>query len=84
MEKNESGNYVYRILGANYELPHIAGTSKTKNTILMTATILFAQKGYAAISMRDIANAVGIQAPSFRLKTRYGSPSSVTSFDLPC
>ena len=40
------------------------GYEKTKNKILETATELFALKTLNAVSMRDIANAVGIRAGS--------------------
>jgi AcrR family transcriptional regulator len=55
----------YNILGRVYPLPvsHIA--SKTKEDILIEATVLFSVKGYSAVSMRDIASAIGIKSSSF-------------------
>lgn len=48
------------------EHPLIAGNeaSKTKNRIMLEASILFASHGYAAVSIRDIAAKVGIQPAS--------------------
>ena len=36
----------------------------TKDRILSEALILFAEKGYSAVFVNDIADAVGIKAPS--------------------
>lgn len=54
----------FRVLGAEYDLPLSKETSPTKTKILMTATILFAKKGYAAVSVRDIAQEVQVQPAS--------------------
>ncbi|MDR2726064.1 MAG: TetR/AcrR family transcriptional regulator [Candidatus Adiutrix sp.] len=55
---------VFDILGRRYTLPLTEGGSPTKERILMTSTVLFARKGYAAVSMRDIAAATGIKPSS--------------------
>jgi len=52
------------ILGAEYVLPINEVGSKTKEQILIEGTILFAKKGYAAVSMRDLAEATGIKPAS--------------------
>jgi len=52
------------VLGCRYVLPLLEGGNLTKERILMTSTILFARKGYAAVSMRDIATAAGIKPSS--------------------
>ncbi|MDR0424986.1 MAG: TetR/AcrR family transcriptional regulator [Clostridiales Family XIII bacterium] len=54
----------YVILGRTYQLPFMDISSKTKERILMEATILFAQNGYAAVSMRDIGDKIGIKPAS--------------------
>jgi AcrR family transcriptional regulator len=54
----------YHILGKTYELPYINKQSKTKERILMQSTILFAQNGYSSITMREIAESIGIRAAS--------------------
>jgi len=46
------------------KIPVIDYDSDTRNKILETAIILFSQKGFTAVSMRDIANAVGINIAS--------------------
>jgi len=55
---------VFDILGRRYTLPLMEGGSPTKERILMTATVLFARKGFAAVSMRDIATANDIKPSS--------------------
>jgi AcrR family transcriptional regulator len=54
----------YEILGKNYELPYLSVKSNTKERILMVSTVLFAEKGYEAVSVRDIADAIGIKGGS--------------------
>lgn len=51
-------------LGHEYPNTKISDDSKTKERILHEATCLFAQKGYADVSMKDIAQKVGIQPAS--------------------
>ena len=55
---------VYDILGHKYSLPLIEGNSETKERILIFATVMFATKGYAAASIRDIARANGVKPSS--------------------
>lgn len=38
--------------------------SQSHQRVIDTATRLYAQRGYSAVSMRDLAKALGIQAPS--------------------
>ncbi|MDR1043900.1 MAG: TetR/AcrR family transcriptional regulator [Candidatus Adiutrix sp.] len=54
----------FDILGYHYPLPLGGGGSRTKEHILMKGTILFAQKGYASVSMRDLAEVTGIKPAS--------------------
>ncbi|MDR1135369.1 MAG: TetR/AcrR family transcriptional regulator [Clostridiales Family XIII bacterium] len=56
--------FKYVILGRTYQLPFLDMSSKTKERILMEATILFAQYGYNAVSMRDIGDKIGIKPSS--------------------
>ena len=62
--KNQEPPQVFDILGRRYTLPLMEGGSPTKERILMTSTVLFARKGYAAVSMRDIARSIGIKPSS--------------------
>ena len=56
---------VYDFLGRQYQLPLLEGEdNETKERILIFATIMFAQRGYAAISVRDIARVNGVKASS--------------------
>lgn len=57
-------NSKYNILGAQYPLPLTEIGSKTKEQILVEGTVLFAKKGYAAVSMRDLAEVIGIKPAS--------------------
>ncbi|MGD9560048.1 MAG: TetR/AcrR family transcriptional regulator [Oscillospiraceae bacterium] len=56
----------FEVFDRSYDLPYQSqGTrGKTKDRILMEATILFARQGFAAVSMKDIADAVQVQAAS--------------------
>ncbi|UQZ90747.1 hypothetical protein C4J81_16650 [Deltaproteobacteria bacterium Smac51] len=65
----------YEILGNSYPLPLIMPSSKTKEYILIEATILFAQKGYAAVSMRELADVIGIKPAS--LYNHFGSKEAL-------
>ncbi|MDR1540361.1 MAG: TetR/AcrR family transcriptional regulator [Clostridiales bacterium] len=55
---------VYKILGSKYLLPLDGDVKKTKEIILMRSTILFAQRGYGSVSVKDIAQEIGIKASS--------------------
>ncbi|HYJ21878.1 MAG TPA: helix-turn-helix domain-containing protein, partial [Solirubrobacterales bacterium] len=48
---------------------------ETKGRILDTAITLFAERGFEACTMRDIAGAVGIKAPA--IYNHYGSKDDV-------
>jgi len=60
----EPGFNILDIHGQRYHLPLMDGSSETKERILMSATILFARHGYAAVSIRDIAKANNIKPSS--------------------
>lgn len=64
MDSDSRKNPRFNILGAQYPLPLIEAGSKTKEQILVEGTVLFAKKGYAAVSMRDLAEAIGIKPAS--------------------
>ena len=49
---------------SNRKIPDHIYDNETKNKILKTATELFALKGYNAVTMRTIANSVGIKMSS--------------------
>jgi AcrR family transcriptional regulator len=52
----------FEVLGRSYALPFADIGNKTKEHILIEATVLFSLKGYSAVSMKDIAKKVGITA----------------------
>lgn len=56
--------YDYSIFETNYSLPLREVESKTKEQILLIATIHFAKNGYSSVTMRDIAKIAGIQQSS--------------------
>ena len=56
--------YDYNIFSQNYPLPLVEGINKTKEQILLIATLYFAKNGYGSVSMRDIAKVMGIQPSS--------------------
>ena|GEM_PF-755508 len=60
----DSDFLVYNILGHQFHLPLLEGGCETKDCILISATILFAQRGYSAVSIRDIARANGVKPSS--------------------
>jgi len=51
---------VFDIFGKRYFLPMNGNMTETKANILIEATLLFAKNGYAAVSVRDIAESVEI------------------------
>ena len=57
----DSDSLVLDILGHQFQLPLLEGASETKECILISATILFAQRGYSAVSIRDIARVNGVK-----------------------
>jgi AcrR family transcriptional regulator len=50
----------FDVFGRYYGLPYAEGANHTKENILIESTVLFALKGFAAVSMRDIAQSVGL------------------------
>ena len=46
------------------EIPHLDYSNETRNKIIVTAMRFFAQKGFSAVTMRDIAKDVGINIAS--------------------
>ncbi|GHV03036.1 hypothetical protein FACS1894211_15430 [Clostridia bacterium] len=57
-------DHIYKILGAEFTLPLSGDPKRTKEIILMRATILFACKGYDGVSIKDLANEIGIKPAS--------------------
>ena len=51
-------------LGEQYDLPGLDEDSNTRDRALLQATVLFAQKGFAAASLKEIAAEIGIKAAS--------------------
>lgn len=51
-------------LGEQYELPGMEEDSNTRDCVLLQATILFAKKGFVAVSLKEIAAEIGIKAAS--------------------
>lgn len=51
-------------LSTPYALTDVNTTQTTKERILLESTLMFAKHGFAAVSMRDIADKVGIQVSS--------------------
>jgi AcrR family transcriptional regulator len=50
----------FEVLGHSYSVPHSVVLNPTKEKILIDASMLFALNGYDAVSIRDIAEKVGI------------------------
>jgi len=50
----------FEVLGHSYNLPFTDEQNPTKEHILLDASMLFALRGYASVSIRDIAEKVGI------------------------
>ncbi|MDR0839599.1 MAG: TetR/AcrR family transcriptional regulator [Oscillospiraceae bacterium] len=59
-----SGFSVFRIFGTDYSIPYLSDKRGTKEDILVYSTVLFAMRGYADVSMKDIAAEIGIQSAS--------------------
>lgn len=62
--KKVTNQFGYSVLGENYVLPLLGIESQTKENILLNSTLLFATKGYGSVSMRDIADSIGIKPAS--------------------
>jgi AcrR family transcriptional regulator len=54
----------YRIFGEVVPLPLFDDSSKTKELIIMESTVMFAQNGFAGVSVRDIAARIGVKPSS--------------------
>lgn len=54
----------YVVLNSSYSLPLTDDSGSTKADILMKATIMFAKSGYASVSVRNLADAIGIKPAS--------------------
>ncbi|MDR1051706.1 MAG: TetR/AcrR family transcriptional regulator [Deltaproteobacteria bacterium] len=54
----------YKIFGDVVPLPLFEDSSKTKDMIVVESTVLFAKKGFDAVSIRDIAAVIGIKPSS--------------------
>jgi AcrR family transcriptional regulator len=54
----------YKIFGDVVPLPLFEDSSKTKDLIVLESTVLFAKKGFDAVSIRDIAAVIGIKPSS--------------------
>jgi len=57
-------DFVWTIFDLEYSLPLDADSSDTKNALLIYATILFAHYGYHGVSIKMVADQVGIKAAS--------------------
>ena len=55
---------VLKVLGQKYPKTEITNESGTKERILLAAASLFAKNGYFGVSVKDIANVVGIKPAS--------------------
>ncbi|GHV44745.1 hypothetical protein FACS189492_1540 [Clostridia bacterium] len=64
IKNDESINEIYRIMGAEYQLPLASNLGKNTEIIIMRATVVFAKNGYVGASLRDIAQAIGIKSAS--------------------
>lgn len=54
----------YELFGESVPLPLFEDCSKTKEKIVVDATILFARRGFEAVSIRDIASKIGVKPSS--------------------
>jgi AcrR family transcriptional regulator len=54
----------FSIFGKDYKLPLNNNCSHTKQEIILVSTILFSQKGYHHVSIRDIAQVIGVKTSS--------------------
>ena len=55
---------VLKVLGQKYPKTEITSSSGTKERILLASASLFAKNGYFGVSVKDIANVVGIKPAS--------------------
>ncbi|MDR2352691.1 MAG: TetR/AcrR family transcriptional regulator [Deltaproteobacteria bacterium] len=54
----------FNVFGVTQPLPMRSDNSRTKDTIMLESTILFAKYGYGAVSIRDIANCIQMKPSS--------------------
>ncbi|MDR3154246.1 MAG: TetR/AcrR family transcriptional regulator [Deltaproteobacteria bacterium] len=54
----------FNVFGVTRTLPMRSESSKTKDIIMLESTLLFAKKGYGAVSIRDIAAAIRMKPSS--------------------
>jgi AcrR family transcriptional regulator len=64
MSSKQKMDQKYKIFGDVINLPLYEDSSKTKDHIILESTILFAKKGFDAVSIRDIAAVIGIKPSS--------------------
>jgi AcrR family transcriptional regulator len=64
MDYQQPVDMKYKIFGKVVDLPLFEDSSKTKEMIVLQSTILFAKKGYQAVSIRDIAGEIGVKPSS--------------------
>ena len=62
--KNEKEYVILRLTNVRQIRREPMGSDGTRERIMETALEMFSQKGYAAVSMRDISGVVGIRASS--------------------
>ena len=60
----ETPEFSYSLFDHTYPLPLTEEPNKTKERLLLVATLSFAKHGYAEVSMRDLAKAMGINQSS--------------------
>ncbi|MDR2461240.1 MAG: TetR/AcrR family transcriptional regulator [Deltaproteobacteria bacterium] len=54
----------FKVFGVSQPLPMRSDSSQTKDTILLESTLLFAMRGYEAVSIRDIATSINMKPSS--------------------
>jgi AcrR family transcriptional regulator len=64
MTDNIPSEVNYEVFGEVVQLPLFDESSRTKERIVLKSTILFARRGFQAVSIRDIANEIGVKPSS--------------------
>ncbi|MDR1658061.1 MAG: TetR/AcrR family transcriptional regulator [Deltaproteobacteria bacterium] len=64
MSQKQQIDLKYKIFGEVVTLPLFDDSSKTKEMIVLESTILFAKRGFGAVSIRDIASQIGVKPSS--------------------
>ncbi|MDR2338982.1 MAG: TetR/AcrR family transcriptional regulator [Deltaproteobacteria bacterium] len=54
----------FNVFGISQQLPMHPNDSNTKDVIMLESTVLFAKRGYQAVSIRDIANTIKMKPSS--------------------